>query len=147
MIGGMNPRGRGPGDIARIGGRNAANSKESPGAVSRFLYSCGYEVVGRVQKAGLWMRAEVKDRKTGEPKGYRWVRPRAAGPGYEVRSADPDPKVRNLDDRRRCSCGQPLVTLALGEEVPSDICSQQVGDALGGVLCITLVQSMEDPAK
>jgi hypothetical protein len=146
MIWGMNPRGKSTGVYSRPGGHNAANSKVSPGAICRYLFSCGYEVVGQARKAGGWFRAEVKDRKTGEARGIRWVRPRQGErSGYEVRSTDPDPKVRSLDSRRKCpTCGGPLVTLEQDEEVPGDVCSQTVGGSplLPGVLCVTVAQQM-----
>lgn len=126
------------------GGRNSASSKASPGAIARFLYSCGYEVVGHVRKVGDWHRAEVKDRKTGAARGTRWVRPRLDRPGYVVLSTDPDPKVSHLDADRKCpTCDGPMITVRADEPVP-DVCHQVVGGPalLVGHLCVTAAFEM-----
>lgn len=141
------PKGKSPFQFQPVRGRNSANSKAAPGAISRFLYSCGYEVVGQMHKvADGWQRAEVKDRKTGQARGHRWVRSRGEGvPGYEVRSTDPDPKVRALDARRVCpSCGGPLVVLAAGEDVPADVCSREVDGEMPGELCVTVARQIAE---
>lgn len=143
-------RGRSPFSLTpKLGGKNSAGSKESPGAVARFLYSCGYEVVGQARKgAGGWFRCEVKDRRTGYAQGIRWVRPRPEGvPGFDVRKVDPT-GVRALDVR--CpTCGGPLEVLAPGAPVPADVCSRQPGDdfsalGLGTVLCVTVAQQLAE---
>jgi hypothetical protein len=67
---------------------NPPSSAGAPAMVAKFLRSCGYAVGTLSPARDGWMRTQVTDRATGEPRGTRWVRRTPMG-RYEVRSVAP----------------------------------------------------------
>ena len=66
-------------------------------SMARYLFSCGYQIVGQSAKVSNgWVRCTVADRKSGEPRGVRWIRVKGEGGGFDVVKNDPNGGQRRL---------------------------------------------------